>query len=90
MPGAEERRIGRIFQFASFVADVPQIAIATVDLLAAGFDWDRVLFGVVETVLPRFQIPFTPWRDDPEFWGQSLIGQFKPDLVVAFSRAPVS
>src|SRR4029077_18875086 len=35
LPGAGERRVARIFQFPTLMADMPKIAIATMDLLPA-------------------------------------------------------
>ena len=44
LPGVGERRVGRVFQLSTFVADVPQIAIAAVDFLPAGCDRNSMAF----------------------------------------------
>ena len=53
-PGAVEGRVVGIFEFAAFVADVPDIAVTRVNLLPAGGNGDAVRFGVVEAVLRGF------------------------------------
>src|ERR1700730_15275516 len=35
LPGASKRCVGRVFELSAFVAEVPEIAIAAVDLLPA-------------------------------------------------------
>lgn len=49
-----------MFQFAAFVTDVPEIAVATVNLLPAGLYRDSVLLGVVEAVLARLAAAAAP------------------------------
>ena len=71
------------------MTDVPEIAIAAVNLLPACRNGNAVLLCVVETVFARLQIPFPPRRNDLEFRRQSLICQLESNLVVAFSGAAV-
>ena len=89
LPGAGERSVARIFQFPALVADVPQIAIAAVNLFAAGGHGNSALLGVVETVFARLQIPLAPRRDHFQLRSQRLIGKFKADLIVALAGAAV-
>ena len=56
--------IGWIFEFAAFMTDVQQVAIAAMDLLATGGYRDSAAFGIRETVFTRLQVPFTPRSDD--------------------------
>src|SRR6476661_4356650 len=64
LPRAGERSIACIFQFPAFVADVPQVAIAAMNLFAAGGNGNSPLLGIVETIFARLQIPLPPWGDD--------------------------
>ncbi len=89
LPGAGERRVARIFQFPALVADVPQVAIAAVDLLAAGGHGNAALLGIVEAVFARLQIPLAPRRDHLQLRSQRLVGQFEAHLIVALAGAAV-
>src|SRR5205814_3413540 len=60
LPRAVEGRVTRVFQLSALVADVPQIAVAAVNLLTACRYCNPVRLGVVEAVFARFQIPFAP------------------------------
>ncbi len=72
LPGGGKRRVARIFQFPALVADVPEIAVAAVNFLPAGFDGNSPLLRVVETIFARLQIPLPPWRDDFQLRSQGL------------------
>src|SRR5439155_16178825 len=50
LPGGVVGSVGSIFQLSAFMAQVPDIAVATMDLLAAGGHRDAALFGVVQAV----------------------------------------
>src|SRR5262249_24523682 len=50
LPGGVEGRVGRIFQLSAFLADVPKVAIAAVNLLTTGCHGDAALLGVVQAV----------------------------------------
>src|SRR5579864_3464612 len=89
LPGTRKRRIGGVLQFAALMADVPQISIATVNLLAAGCDRNAMRFGVIKAILARFQVPFPPWCDDFKFWSERLISQLEAHLIITLSRATV-
>jgi hypothetical protein len=71
------------------VADVPDVAVAGVNLGAALRQWHAVGFGVVEAVLAALQFPLAPRRDDLEFRGEGLVGVLEADLVIAFAGAAV-
>src|SRR5580698_520288 len=90
LPCARERRVARVFQLSAFVADVPEIAIATVDLFAAGSYRDATLLGVVEAIFARFEIPFAPWCDNFQLGSKRLISHLKANLIVAFTSATMT
>ena len=69
------------------MADVPEIAIAAVNLLPACGDLNAVLLCVVQTIFARLQIPLPPRCNHFEFRRQRLICQLESNLVVAFSGA---
>src|SRR5262245_11906980 len=68
---------------------MPDIAVAAVDLFGRGGDRNVAFFGVGDRVVPRLNIPFTPWSDDFELRGKSFIGQLEANLIISFSRATV-
>src|SRR2546427_83894 len=69
------------------MTDVPEIAIAAVNLLPACGDLNAVLLCVVQTIFARLQIPLPPRCNHFEFRRQRLICQLESNLVVAFSGA---
>ena len=83
------RGIGRVFQFAALVRDVPDIAIAAVDIGCALRDRHIVLLGVFDGVFARDDVPFAPWRDDRQMRRNGFIRQFETHLVVALAGAAV-
>ena len=90
LPGRRQRRVSGILQFAAFVADVPQIPVAAVNLLAARRHWNPMLLGVIEAIFARLQRPLPPRRNDLQLRSQRLVRQFKPHLIVALARASMS
>src|SRR5882757_8210422 len=52
--------VGRIFEFAAFVAEVPDIAVAAVNVLFAFLDGHVVLFRVSDGVFAGVDVPFAP------------------------------
>ena len=54
-PGGGQGRVAGILQLAALMADVPQVAIAGVDLLPARRHRDAVRFGIVQAILARLQ-----------------------------------
>ena len=90
LPGAREGRVGGVLEFPAFVADVPEITIAAVNLLAARGHGNTALLGIVETIFARFQIPLAPRRHDFQLGSERLVGHLEADLVVAFASASVA
>ena len=68
-------------------ANVQQVAIAAVNLLAALRHGNSVRLGIVETVLARLQRPLAPRHDDLQLRSQRLIGVLEANLVVALAGA---
>src|SRR5580658_6198295 len=69
------------------MADVPQIAVAAVNLGAARLNLNPVLLGVIQAILARLRRPLPPRRDDLQLRSQRLISQFKSHLIVTLARA---
>src|SRR5262249_34506766 len=89
LPHGFVRSVGRIFQLAAFVAQVPDVAVAAVDVLLALLDRNAVLFGVSDGVFARIDVPLAPGSDDLQVRSNGLVGQLKADLIVAFAGAAV-
>ena len=88
-PDVVRRGVGRIFERPAFVRDVPDIAVAAVDLGGRCRDRHVVLAGVLDGVLARNDVPFAPWRDHRQLRRQRLVGQLEADLIVALAGAAV-
>ncbi len=88
-PDFVRRGVGRVFERAAFVRDVPDVAVAAVDLFGGCGDGHVVDAGVFDGVLARNDVPFAPRRDHRELRRQRLVGQLEADLVVALARAAV-
>src|SRR3984957_13905052 len=86
-PGGGQGRVTCVLKFAALMADVPQVAVAGVDLLPACRYLDAMGFGVVQAVFTRLQRPLTPGGDDFQVGSERLIRMLKTDLVVAFAGA---
>src|SRR4029077_2603017 len=67
LPGASKRRVGSVFKLSAFVAEMPEIAIAAVNFLAARAHCNAALLGIVEAVFARLEIPLAPRRHDFQF-----------------------
>src|SRR5262245_6947324 len=78
-----------VFEDSAFVREVPDVAVVTVDLFAAGRDRNPALVGVIDRVLARNDVPFAPGGDHRQFGRQGFECQFKTDLIVALARASV-
>src|SRR5207249_2984678 len=63
LPRAVEGRVTRVFQLSALVADVPQIAVAAVNLLAAGRYRNAVRLSIIQTIFAGLQLPLAPRRD---------------------------
>src|SRR4029077_12915115 len=81
--------IGRVFQFAAFVTEVPDVAVAAVDIFLAFLDGNFVLLGVSDGVFAGIDVPLAPRRDDPHVRCDGFVGQFESHLIVAFAGAAV-
>ena len=64
LPHGFIRRVGGIFQLAAFVAEVPDVAVAAVNILLALLDGNIVLLRVGDGVFARIDVPLAPGRDD--------------------------
>ena len=84
-----ERRVVGIFQLAALVADVQQVAVAAVDLLAALRHRNAVRLGIFEAVFARLQRPLAPRHNDLQLRSQRLVGVLEAHLVVALAGAAV-
>ena len=73
------------------MADMPDIAVARVDLLLRLLDGNFMLFGVVHRRLARGEgeVRIFPGSDNPQRRIERHIGQFEPDLIVALARGAV-
>ena len=72
LPHAFFRRVRWILEPAAFVAQVPDIPIAAVDIGLCLLNGNVVGFGVSNRVLARNDVPLTPRRDDAELRRQSF------------------
>ena len=82
-------RIRRIFQRAALVRNVPDVAVAAVDLLGGLRDRHVMLGRVLDSVLARNDVPLAPRSDHRQMRSQRLIGQLKSHLIVALAGAAV-
>ncbi len=89
LPHGFVRRIRGIFEFATFMAEVPDVAVAAVYVFLALFDLHVVFCGVGDGVFARIDVPFAPGSDDLYVWSDGFVSQFESHLVVAFSCAAV-
>src|SRR6185437_2565304 len=80
-------RVRRILEDASLVAQVPNIAVAAVDVLCGLFDRNIVLAGIRDRLFSRVDLPFTPRGNDGEFGCQRFRSQFEAHLIVALAGA---
>ncbi len=88
-PRRVERRVVGIFQFAALVADVQQVAVAAVDLLAALRHRNAMRLGILQAIFARLQRPLAPRHDDLQLRSQRLVGVLEAHLVVALAGAAV-
>src|SRR5713226_2205334 len=81
--------IGGIFELAAFVAEVPDVAVAAVDIFFALLHRDIVFLRVGDGVFAGIDVPLAPRRDDLQIGGNGFVGEFETHLVVAFAGAAV-
>ena len=82
-------RVGGIFEHAAFVAQVPDVAVAAVNILGGLLDGNVVRLRVRDRIFARDDVPFAPRGDDRKLGRERLGGQLEANLVVAFARAAV-
>ena len=85
--------VGWIFQFQSFVADVPQITVTAVTVTHIERKVDSMLFAKFNFIFPGLHGPYighTPGSDNFQIGGEGFDGKFKTDLIVSFSRSAVA
>ncbi len=71
------------------MAEVPNVAVAAVNVLLALLDGNVVLLGVGDGVFTRINVPLAPRRNNLHVGRDGFVGQFEADLVVAFAGAAV-
>ena len=81
-----------IFQFQTFVADMPEIAVAAVAVRRGEGKINAVLLAVFDFRFAGIHVPvvITPCGDDAEIRSESFDAQLEADLVVAFARCAVA
>ena len=82
-------RVRGIFEHAAFVAQVPDVAVAAVDILLGLLDGNIVRLRVGDGFFARDDIPFAPRSDDLQFRREGFGGKLETDLIVAFAGAAV-
>src|SRR5580704_144555 len=58
------RSVGGILELGAFMAQVPDVAVAAIDIFLALLDGYVVLFGIGNRVFARIDVPLAPRRDD--------------------------
>src|SRR5882762_8947077 len=89
LPHRFVRRAGGVFELAAFVAEVPDVAIAAVDIFFALLDGNVVLLRVGNGIFAGIDVPFAPRSNDPDMGRDGFVSQFETDLVVALAGAAV-
>ena len=81
-----------VFQFQTFVAQVPDVAVTAVRVVVACFERNAMCFQVSHFVFTTLHAPCiqTPGSDDFQFRCQCFDGQFKTYLVIAFACCAVA
>ncbi len=89
MPHGFVGRIGGIFQLAAFVAEVPDVTVAAVDIFLALLHRDVVFLRVGDGIFAGIDVPLAPGGDDLQIWRNRFVGEFETNLIVAFAGAAV-
>ena len=71
------------------MAQVPDVAVAAVDIFLALLDGNIVLLRVDDGVFARINVPLAPGGDDGDVRSDGFVCQFEAHLVVAFAGAAV-
>src|SRR5438105_4976175 len=81
------RRRRWLFEDPTLMRDVPEVAIARIDLVPRCCNRDPVRFSVSDCILTATDIPFAPWRDDRQVGRERGVSQLESYLVVPFPGA---
>ena len=87
------RRVGRIFQFQAFVADVPEVPVTAVALGMVKRQIDAFALAVRDFVFAGLEFPdirHSPGSDNLQVRSQRLDAQLKTDLVISLSGRAVA
>ena len=92
--GGEEKEIRRrdgvrVLENAALVRDVPEIAVARVDLGGGRGHGNVVRGGVGERILAAADVPLAPRRDDGKLGSEGGVGELEAHLIVALAGASV-
>ncbi len=71
------------------MTEVPDVAVAAVDVFLALLDGDVVFLRVSDGVFAGIDVPLAPGSDDLHVGRDGFVGQFESHLVVAFAGAAV-
>ena len=82
-------RVGGIFETAAFVREMPNVAIAAVNVGGGLLDGNFVRASVGNRVFARENFPFAPGSDDLQFGAERFVGELEADLVVSLAGAAV-
>ncbi len=89
-PVHPRRRLGpRVLEDPTLKAQMPEILVHAVRLLASHRHRHPVGARVLDLLLARAEGPLPPGRDHRQLGGQGLIGQLEPHLIVPLAGAPV-
>ena len=86
------RLVAGIFQFQTFVADVPDITVTAVGRIGGERKMNAMSLAVFDLGFPGVHVPFvaSPGSDDLDIGSQSLDAQLETDLVVTFTGCTVA
>ncbi len=83
------RLIRGVFEHAALMAQMPDVAVARVNVRIGLFDGHVMRAGIIDGVLARVDGPLAPRRDDFHSRRDGLVSQLEPHLVVPLSGAAV-
>jgi len=84
------RLVGRIFQIASLVREMPDVAIHRIRTILLHRDGDAARVGILDFLFAGLDIPLAPRRDDRHVRRKRLDGKLKTHLIVALAGAAVA
>src|SRR6267378_6237093 len=89
LPHRFVRRVSGIFKLAAFVAKMPDVAIAAVNIFFALLDGNVVLLRVGYGIFTGIDVPLAPGSNDLDVGRDGFVRQFETDLIVALAGAAV-